>query len=148
MTVCSEVINGKDLTFRQRMWESMLLLSFIFNWISIFCLPSRKCSHQLAIDWSALYDCSAGPYSTILQLEMSNKTNSLEPPQNWIPWITIDGKHSDDIQTLAEKDLQKLICDYYREEKPIECRLKALREAKYESFPFNRYLNKNGIIEP
>ena len=79
---------------------------------------------------------------------MYNKTNSLKPPQNWIPWITIDGKHSDQIQNLAETDLQKLICDEYTANRPAPCRQKALRDAKYESYSFNRYISKDGIIEP
>jgi len=78
---------------------------------------------------------------------MANKTLSLKPPQNWIPWITIDGKHTDDIQKLAESDLQKLICDSYKQEKPYQCKQISIRRAKYDSFPIGRYIYRNGIIE-
>jgi len=53
---------------------------------------------------------------------MGEKTNKLDPKQDWIPWITIDGKHTKDIQTRAETQLLKLVCDSYTvciEEKPI-----------------------------
>ncbi len=101
----------------------------------------------MGIDWLALNECAIGPYGTSLELEMANKTLSLKPPQNWIPWITIDGKHTDGIQKLAETDLEKLICDSYKGEKPQECKQKLIRDAKYESFPLGRYINREGIIE-
>jgi hypothetical protein len=43
-----------------------------------------------------------------------------------------------------------LICDPYeeeKEEKPHECKQKLIRDAKYESFPLGRYINREGVIE-
>jgi interferon gamma-inducible protein 30 len=47
------------------------------------------------------------------ELLMGEKTNKLDPPRKGVPWITIDGKHTPDIQTKAETHLLKLVCDTY-----------------------------------
>jgi len=47
------------------------------------------------------------------ELLMAEKTNKLDPPHKGVPWITIDGKHTADIQTKAENQLLKLVCDTY-----------------------------------
>ncbi|CAG2184006.1 unnamed protein product, partial [Oppiella nova] len=44
------------------------------------------------------------------------------PKQNWIPWVTINGQHTDAMQKLAESNLLKLVCDSYQgSPKPEPC---------------------------
>jgi interferon gamma-inducible protein 30 len=47
------------------------------------------------------------------ELLMAEKTNKLNPPKKDVPWITINGQHTEDIQTKAESHLLKLVCDTY-----------------------------------
>jgi interferon gamma-inducible protein 30 len=47
------------------------------------------------------------------ELLMAEKTNKLNPQHKGVPWITIDGKHTADIQKKAENHLLKLVCDTY-----------------------------------
>ena len=51
-----------------------------------------------------------------------------ETGRTWVPWIVVNGQHSTDIQNRAEKNLLKLICDFYTGVKPSECRGQLLEE--------------------
>ena len=44
---------------------------------------------------------------------MAGQTLALNPAHQYVPWITINGKHTDDIQDKATSNLLKLVCDTY-----------------------------------
>ena len=45
---------------------------------------------------------------------MGVKTESLEPPHNYVPWIVVDGQHDNEIQTAAMNNLVGLVCKLYK----------------------------------
>ena len=45
---------------------------------------------------------------------MGVKTESLEPPHNYVPWIVVDGQHDNEIQTAAMDNLVGLVCKLYK----------------------------------
>ena len=53
---------------------------------------------------------------------MGTKTESLDPPHNYVPWIVVDGQHDNEIQTAAMNDLVGLVCKLYEGAKPAVCR--------------------------
>lgn len=58
-------------------------------------------------------------------LEHANgvRTESLRPPHNYVPWVLLDGQHTDEIQKRAESDLLGLVCDQWAPaERPPACR--------------------------
>ena len=49
-------------------------------------------------------------------------TEALSPAHTYVPWVTVNGVHTEDIQTKAQDDLIKLVCDTYSgESKPEAC---------------------------
>ena len=48
-------------------------------------------------------------------------TEGLDPRHNYIPWMVVDDKHTDEIQDEAEFNLLPFICSQYTGEVPIEC---------------------------
>jgi interferon gamma-inducible protein 30 len=56
--------------------------------------------------------------------KLAQKTASLNPPHNYVPWIVVNGKHTDEIQHAAQDDLLGLICKLYLGVKPEQCRNK------------------------
>ena len=44
---------------------------------------------------------------------MAGQTLALDPPHNWVPWITINGQHTDEIQDKATTNLLQLVCETY-----------------------------------
>jgi interferon gamma-inducible protein 30 len=42
------------------------------------------------------------------------KTESLRPAHKYVPWVTVNGQHTEEIEQEAERDLVKLICKTYK----------------------------------
>ena len=55
-----------------------------------------------------------GPEGNILEHAIGAKTESLDPPHNYVPWIVVDGEHSDKVQQAAMDNLLDLICQLYK----------------------------------
>ena len=52
---------------------------------------------------------------------MALETMVLDPPHYYVPWITLNGTHTEEIQSKATTNLLKLVCDTYPLHKPKEC---------------------------
>jgi len=74
---------------------------------------AESCASQLGIDFAPIDKCQSGPQGNMLEHEMAEKTNALEPPHQYVPWITMNGKHTNQIQNEATSNLLKLVCDNY-----------------------------------
>ena len=55
-----------------------------------------------------------GPEGNRLEHAMGAKTESLDPPHNYVPWIVVDGEHDNDIQQAAMDNLLALVCKLYK----------------------------------
>ena len=45
---------------------------------------------------------------------MGAKTESLDPPHNYVPWVVVDGEHNNEIQQAAMDNLLALVCKLYK----------------------------------
>ena len=83
---------------------------------------AKECSQKLGLDFNVLSECANSLDGVAIEFLMAGQTNALEPKLDYVPWITINGKHSDEIQQKAETNLLKLVCDTYPEfPKPKPC---------------------------
>lgn len=93
-----------------------------------FNSPTQKKSLDRCIDSKDLRrqvkKCVTGKLGNDLQYEMAKKTDSLQPPHTFIPWITINGNGSRELTDKACDDLTSLICNELTEEKPAVCNKK------------------------
>ncbi|CAF5112922.1 unnamed protein product, partial [Rotaria sp. Silwood1] len=46
------------------------------------------------------------------------QTENTKPTQAFVPYVTLNGNHTKEIQDLAETDLIALICDTYKGSNP------------------------------
>lgn len=67
--------------------------------------------------------CVNGEEGNQLMHQNAKKTTSLQPPHQYVPWITINGEHSDDLQEKAMNSLFKLVCSLYKGQAPAACTL-------------------------
>jgi len=87
-------------------------------------IPNAKaCAQSLQVDWEKIESCANSTLGNNLEHEMAEKTNALEPPHGFVPWITMNGEHTWQIQDQATEDLIQLICDTYTGIKPHACRV-------------------------
>ncbi|XP_029638659.1 gamma-interferon-inducible lysosomal thiol reductase [Octopus sinensis] len=61
-----------------------------------------------------LIACANGTTGIYLEHQMALKTNALPLPPMYVPWVTLNGVHSEHIQRKAENNLTDLICETYQ----------------------------------
>jgi len=94
------------------------------------------CLQDLKIPLSKLIECANTTVGNNLLHEMGEKTFALKPKLNYVPWLTLNGIHTDTIQNEGEnEDLVKLICKYYEgTKKPKACNSSVQFKANIMSF--------------
>ncbi|CAF3561934.1 unnamed protein product [Rotaria sp. Silwood1] len=61
--------------------------------------------------------------SNQLQHAYAVQTENLQPPHKYVPWITVNGQHTEEMEHEAERNLIKLICKTYKgSNPPAECK--------------------------
>ena len=95
----------------------------------IYCMesgdPSKNgasCAKKLGIDWTPIANCYNSSQGNELEHEMAVATNSLNPPHTYVPWIVIDGVHTESLQTACQDDLLRVVCSKYTGTKPAGCK--------------------------
>ncbi|KAM4605438.1 gamma-interferon-inducible lysosomal thiol reductase [Polymixia lowei] len=97
----------------------------------IFCMESstdvikagQSCVGLYApnLSWGDVMKCVNGDTGNQLMHQNALQTSSLKPPHQYVPWITINGEHTDDLQDKAMSSLLSLACGMYKGPKPDAC---------------------------
>ncbi|XP_038049649.1 gamma-interferon-inducible lysosomal thiol reductase-like [Patiria miniata] len=82
---------------------------------------AQKCMEKMGVNYEQVFTCANGSLGNSLEHQMALKTDALKPPHQYVPWVTLNGVHTEKIQNKAENDLKKLICDTYKGTKPPAC---------------------------
>ena len=88
----------------------MFLLLVFFGFFS----TNGQCARQHQIDYFSIMNCVNGQEGSKLQHQMALMTKALNPPHEYVPWVTLNGIHTEQIQLEAQNHLLKLICDTYK----------------------------------
>lgn len=97
----------------------------------IFCMESssdvinsaKACTgvYDPTLSWDKVMSCVNGPQGNQLMHQNALETAALKPPHQYVPWITINGEHTDDLQDKAMNSLLSLVCSMYKGTKPAAC---------------------------
>ncbi|CAF4193870.1 unnamed protein product [Rotaria sp. Silwood2] len=84
---------------------------------------AKQCAEKTKIDFDKIDACTNSTLGNQLQHMYAVQTESLQPPHKYVPWITVNGKHTEEMEHEAERNLIKLICKYYKgPNPPAECK--------------------------
>ncbi|GFR89232.1 interferon-gamma-inducible lysosomal thiol reductase [Elysia marginata] len=91
------------------------------------CLPHSSshlacCVNSFPVPIEDILKCSKSAEGNHLEHQMAVKTDALKPPHRYVPWVTVNGVHTETIEREAESNLVKLICDTYKGLKPQVCK--------------------------
>ncbi|WAR17949.1 GILT-like protein [Mya arenaria] len=82
---------------------------------------AEECASQQQIDLNPIITCANGPMGNALEHQMALQTDALNPPHKYVPWVTLNGVHTEKLERKAEEDLLNLICDTYKGPTPQKC---------------------------
>ncbi|XP_022049134.2 gamma-interferon-inducible lysosomal thiol reductase [Acanthochromis polyacanthus] len=71
--------------------------------------------------WDSVLTCVKGDVGNKLMHQNALKTDALNPPHDYVPWVTINGEHSEDLQQKAMTSLFSLVCSMYKGPKIAAC---------------------------
>lgn len=91
---------------------------------------AKECSKNYDLPFEQLSKCADSPLGNSLLFASGMRTNTLVPSLNYVPWITLNNIHTGQIQTEAEGNLTKFICDQYK----VGLDLRKKNPFKIESF--------------
>ncbi|CAD5172419.1 unnamed protein product [Musa acuminata subsp. malaccensis] len=77
----------------------------------------ESCFSKLGLDSNAVLNCYDSGHGKELELQYAEKTDSLQPPHRYVPWVVVDG------QPLYEdyEKFEAYICKAYHGEPPETC---------------------------
>ncbi|XP_034559724.1 gamma-interferon-inducible lysosomal thiol reductase [Notolabrus celidotus] len=97
----------------------------------IFCMESstdviksaQSCAQLYSpqLSWDKVWACVKGDQGNQLMHQNALTTEALNPPHNYVPWITVNGVHTEDLQDKAMASLFTLVCNMYKGPKPAAC---------------------------
>lgn len=79
------------------------------------------CAQRVGADWKRLRTCYQGKEGNNLQHQVALKTSSLNPRHQYVPWVTVNGVHTNDIQNRVSSNMLSYVCSLYRGTKPAAC---------------------------
>jgi len=105
---------------------------------------AQQCAKTLGINYDQIDACYNSQQGNDWQHQNAVTTGALNPPHQYVPWISLNGVHTDDIQAKAQEDLLNLICSTYQGAKPAGCTTFRLTQFKrnYKKLPMNWILPK------
>ncbi|KAM4808804.1 gamma-interferon-inducible lysosomal thiol reductase [Rhinophrynus dorsalis] len=97
----------------------------------IFCMESSRnvtnalepclAVYEPELPVKTVLECVNGDLGNKLMHQNALRTGALSPPHQYVPWVVINGKHTDELQALAQASLFNLVCDTYKGPKPDAC---------------------------
>jgi len=63
---------------------------------------------------SKMESCALGSEGMLLEHGAAVKSNSLDPPYNYVPYVVVNGEHSEDVQDKITDSLFNYVCDSYQ----------------------------------
>lgn len=73
------------------------------------------------LSYEKLWSCVKGDLGNQLMHQNALKTKALQPTHTFVPWITVNGIHTEDLQSKAMSSLISLVCSMYKGTKPDVC---------------------------
>uniref|UniRef100_M3ZJV9 Gamma-interferon-inducible lysosomal thiol reductase n=2 Tax=Xiphophorus maculatus TaxID=8083 RepID=M3ZJV9_XIPMA len=74
-----------------------------------------------SVSWAAVDACVTGRLGYKLMHGYAVMTRALNPAHTHVPWVTIDGEYTKEIEAKTTSSLFHLICDRYKGVKPPVC---------------------------
>lgn len=73
-----------------------------------------QCAKNTSIDFENITTCTNSRQGNQLQHAYAVQTERTKPSDAFVPFVTLNGNHTADIQDRAQTNLIRLLCDTYK----------------------------------
>ncbi|CAF0990188.1 unnamed protein product [Adineta ricciae] len=77
-----------------------------------------QCAKNASLDYEKISTCTTSRVGNQLQHAYAVQTEKTKPTTAFVPFVTLNGNHTDEIQDRAQTDLIALLCDTYKGPNP------------------------------
>ncbi|KAM9790781.1 gamma-interferon-inducible lysosomal thiol reductase [Syngnathus typhle] len=118
-----ECLGNMIQTCLLNMSDNAFLIIFCMEASTDVIASAKSCVNLYSpqLSWDRLMSCVDGDVGNQLMHQNALRTNALDPPHTFVPWVTINGVHTDDLQKKATTSLFPFICSMYKGIKPVVC---------------------------
>jgi interferon gamma-inducible protein 30 len=82
------------------------------------------CASAFGLDSKSIIECAGSAKGRLIMDDNGNKTNTLVPAHQYVPWITVNGQHNTTEENMARQDLLQFVCDKFEGTKIAACKKK------------------------
>lgn len=75
---------------------------------------AMQCAKNNSIDFEKISVCTNSRQGNQLQHAYAVQTENTKPKTAFVPWVTLNGNHTDEIQDKAQTNLINLLCETYK----------------------------------
>lgn len=80
----------------------------------------KKCASQIGIDWNKISSCATSSTGINYEVEMAIATESLQPAHTYVPWVVVNGAHSQSTESSVISNMVRYVCSIYRGPEKID----------------------------
>jgi len=80
----------------------------------------QHCADDFNLDFSEIKRCMGSDLGNMVQHEVAVKTESLQPPRDYVPWIVVNGQHDTNIEDQILQNMVGYICKNYQGDVKID----------------------------
>jgi len=81
----------------------------------------KYCASLSNMTYSTIDTCVNGDLGNSLEHQMALKTEALNPPHQYVPWLNLNGQHTQAIQNGLSSNMLETVCNAYTGTKPAAC---------------------------
>lgn len=82
---------------------------------------AKYCASLNKMDATKILTCSQDSLGNSLEHQMALKTEGLNPPHQYVPWLTLNGQHTSAIQNGLTSEMLQTVCNAFTGTKPAAC---------------------------
>lgn len=75
---------------------------------------AEQCARNTSIDLTPILQCVNSRSGNQMQHFYAVQTETNKPKDAFVPWVTLNGQHTEDIQEQAQINLIRLLCKNYK----------------------------------
>ena len=107
----------KGVTF----WNWLICVEGDITHTKSWDLSGSSCATKFGIDFAPVKNCATGNENNALVHKAAAKTEGLNPPHTYVPWITVNGQHDVSAENSILLGILTYVCANFKGEKSSAC---------------------------